>query len=109
MRKILLVTLAVASTAAFAEITNYAPFQEFDNQYNVGYTFSQYQLSNGGNQQALQQNQGLGINVERLFDIGIWMDVGANYVISTNSLGNKSTGTGMSGAQPASQVPNLGG
>lgn len=109
MRKILLVTLAATSLSAFAAKTDYSPFQEFDNQYNAGYSFSQYQLNNGGGQQALQQNQGLNLEIERLFDVGIWMDVSANYVISTNSLGNQSTGTGMGGAQPSSQVPNLGG
>ncbi len=101
MRKILLATLASTSVAAFATATNY--------QYNAGYSFSQYQLSNGGGQQALQQNQGINIEIERLFDVGVWMDIGANYVTATNSLGNKSMGTGMGGAQPASQVPNLGG
>ncbi len=109
MRKILLTTLTLASVASLAVAADYAPFQEFDNQYNAGYSFSQYQLSNGGGQQALQQNQGLDIQIERLFDVGVWMDLDANYVIATNSLGNKSTGTGMGGVQPASQVPNLGG
>jgi len=109
MRKILLVTLVSTSVASFATATNYAPFQEFDDQYNFGYSFSQYQLSNGGGQQALQQNQGINIEIERLFDVGVWMDIGANYVTATNSLGNKSMGTGMGSVQPASQVPNLGG
>jgi len=109
MRKILLATLASTSVAAFAAATNYAPFQEFDDQYNAGYSFSQYQLTNGGGQQALQQNQALNSEVERLFDVGVWMDVNANIVVSSNSLGNASMGTGMGGAQPANQVPNLGG
>lgn len=107
MRKILLTTLAaVSATAAVA--SDYSAFQEFDNQYNAGYGFSQYQLSNGGAQKSLQQNQTLNLEVERLFDMGLWMDVGANFVVATNSLGSKATGTGMGGAQPASQVPNLG-
>lgn len=108
MRKILVTTLAVASVSTFAS-TNYSAFQEFDNQYNIGWGMSQYQLQNGGAQQALQQNQTLTLEVERLFDMGLWMDAAASYVIATNSLGNASPGTGMGGAQPLSQVPALGG
>lgn len=109
MRKFLLTTLAAASVTSVVAGTNYSAFQEFDNQYNAGYGFSQYTLNNGGGQQSLQQNQTLNLEVERLFDMGLWMDVGTYLVISSNSLGSQATGTGMGGAQPQNQMPYLGG
>ena len=114
MRKILVSLLSVSSASAFA--VNNGAFQQFDNEYNVGYGASQMTLQNGAGNQTLQQNQFITLEVERLFDMGIWMDVNANLVLSQNSLGNQATGTGngQSGiagqpGMPASQDPNFGG
>lgn len=85
-------------------------FQQFDNQYNLGYSVSQYDLANGASSNTLQQNQALNLGLERLFDIGIWMNIEANMVTATNSLGNMANGTGQgNNSMLASQVPNLGG
>lgn len=108
MRSLFVTLMAVSATFAVAG-SNETAFTEFDDQYNAGYSYSQYELKNGGAQAALQQNQGLNLEIERLFDLGIWMNITANLAIGTNSLGNMSTGTGMGPAQPATQVPNLGG
>ena len=114
MRKILVGLLSVSGASAFA--VNNGAFQQFDDQYNIGYGASQMSLQNGAGNQTLQQNQFITLEVERLFDMGVWMDVGANLVLSQNSLGNQATGTGngQSGVpgqpgMPASQDPNFGG
>ena len=114
MRKILISLLTVGSASAFA--INNGAFQEFDNQYSAGLGITNVNLSNGGGEQSLQQSQYMTLDVERLFDVGVWFDVNANLVLSQNSLGTKATGTGMSttGIQdypgmPASQDPNFGG
>lgn len=101
-------TILTTESAAVHKSKN-AAFQKFDNEYNLGYAFSQFQLSNGGQQQTIQQNQTATLEVERLFDVGVWVDGSANFTTSTNSLGNQATGTGQGAQQPASQVPNLGG
>jgi hypothetical protein len=114
MRKILLSLLTISGASAFA--VNNGAFQEFDDQYDVGFGVSNVTLSNGGGQQSLQQSQFITLDVERLFDVGIWMDVNANLVLSQNSLGSQATGTGMGNSgingypgMPASQDPNFGG
>ena len=91
-------------------------FQLFDDQYNFGYGASNTLFSNGIQNQTLQQNQFLNLEVERLFDIGIWMDINANIVTSQNSLGNQAVGTGQGNSgiigfpgMPSTQDPNLGG
>lgn len=99
---------SISESAPAHKPKNYL-FQKFDNEYNIGYSISQFQLANGGQQQTLQQNQNTYLEVERLFDVGVWVDGVANFTTATNSLGNQATGTGQGAQQPASQVPNLGG
>lgn len=112
MRKLLLCVLGVSGSSVYA--INNAAFQEFDNQYNTGYSYSQMSLKNGANNVATQNNQTLSLDVEKLFDMGVWFDVNANMVLSqsTSNLG----GTGMGGSgisgqpgMPTSQNPNFGG
>lgn len=108
MRKILLTLLATSSVSAFA--VNNGAFQEYDDEYNIGYGATNVTLYNGGNQQSLQQSQFMTLDVERLFDLGIWFDISADLVLSQNSLGSQATGTGMgNNGMPSSQDPNLGG
>ncbi len=114
MRKIIVGLLSLSSASVFA--VNNSAFQEFDDEYNIGYGWSQMTLQNGSANQTLQQNQYMTLEVERLFDMGVWLDVGANLVLSQNSLGNQAqgTGNGQSGVagqpgMPASQDPNFGG
>ncbi|MDQ5921490.1 MAG: hypothetical protein QG673_1548 [Pseudomonadota bacterium] len=115
MRKIVIgCLLYVSGTAAFA-VSNSA-FQAFDDEYNLGYSVANTEFTNGANDQTLQQSQAVNLEVERLFDIGVWMDVDANIVVSQNSLGNQASGTGQGNSDtagypgmPSSQDPNLGG
>lgn len=114
MRKILIGLLSVSGASAFA--VNNGAFQQFDDEYNVGYGVANTQFTNGSGNQTLQQSQFMTLEVERLFDMGIWMDVSANLVTSQNSLGNQATGTGQGNSgisgfpgMPSSQDPNFGG
>lgn len=115
MRKIIVgCFLGISSALAFS--VDNAAFQAFDDEYNIGYGVANTQFTNGAGDQTLQQSQFITLEVERLFDMGIWMDVGANMVLSQNSLGNQATGTGQGNSgiasypgMPASQDPNFGG
>jgi hypothetical protein len=114
MRKTLVALLALSGASAFA--MDNSAFQQFDNEYNLGYGITQMGLANGGNQQTLQQSQYLNLEVERLFNVGVWADVNANMMIATNSLGNQATGIGQGNSgvggvpgMPATQDPYVGG
>jgi hypothetical protein len=114
MRKMLITLLTISTGSVFA--VNNGAFQEFDNQYNAGLGVNNITLYNGGNQQSLSQSQYMSLDVERLFDLGIWFDINANLVLSQNNLGTQASGTGMASSDvdnypgmPASQDPNLGG
>ncbi len=105
MIKFLAFILGLSCLAVFAK-TN-SEFQKFDNEYNLGYSMYQTTLTNGAHNQNLQQSQALQLEVERLFDIGVWMNVAGDFVVSTNSLGNKIP-VGQE-SSPFSQDFNLGG
>ena len=114
MRKILVGLLGISGVSAFA--VNNGAFQQFDDQYDIGYGMSQMTFQNGNGSQNIQQNQFITLDVERLFDVGVWMNVNADLVLSQNSLGNSSVGTGQGNSgipnnpgMPASQDPNFGG
>ncbi len=54
----------------------YQSFQKFDRQYNVGMGATSGQVFNG-TQGGLYNNEFLNLEVERLFDVGVWMDFSA--------------------------------
>ncbi|MCX8513948.1 MAG: hypothetical protein ORN24_00085 [Burkholderiales bacterium] len=114
MRKFLITLLSVSTVSAFA--ADNSQFQKFDNEYNLGYGVANTQFYNGIQNQALQQSQFMSLEVERLFDAGIWLDATANLVTAQNSLGNQATGTGQGNSgvpgypgTPSTQDPNFGG
>jgi hypothetical protein len=84
-------------------------FQDFSNQIGLGFSANQTTMANGINNQVLQQSQYNSLDVEKLFNNGIWANLNASMMISTNSLGNKAVGTGMGYKFPASQDPFVGG
>ncbi|HMT02832.1 MAG TPA: hypothetical protein PKD00_05905 [Burkholderiales bacterium] len=98
----ILLTLNISSVFAISK------FQNFDNEFNLGYGIYQTTLSNGAHNQTLQQNQIAQLEVERLFDIGVWLDVKGSLVTASNSLGNMAAGTGQERGI-LSQDFNLGG
>ncbi len=83
-----------------------ASFQKFDNEYNLGYGISDATLKNGRGKLTVVSNTFLELNIERLFDNGVWIDINANLAISSNS--NQANGIG-SGQSAFNQQPNLGG
>lgn len=96
MRKIVMTLLAFSYATAFA--LDNSGFQEFDNQYNVGYSFGQMMLANGANNQTSLHNQTMDLEVEHLFDNGVWFDVTGSLLMSTYAVGNSgATGAGQGG------------
>ncbi len=113
MKKIIIKTLALIATSGIINniyaTDDYAALQKFDNSISIGFGIEQTTLSNGLQNQSLQQNQNMDLNVEKLFDNGLWANINAYMMMSTNSLGNQAIGTGMGYGQPASQNPSIGG
>lgn len=79
MKKLnLLLLLLGVSASSFADnniesdLSN-ASFQKFDNQYYMGLGYGYGNLQNGYNQNAGYGVVNLGLGVERLFDMGLWM------------------------------------
>lgn len=87
MRKLLLSALmfsagatayaADANVAANAESSEYSAFQKFDRQYSLGFGVTSGNLTNGSNG-AVNNSQYINLEVERLFNVGIWMDINAS-------------------------------
>ena len=96
MASILLIISANATT-------NYSLFQQFNNEFNLNFGMSGATLQNSTGSQA---NTTYGLEVERLFNNGVWFDINANIVVS--SFTNQSNGIG-SGTSIVNQNPNLGG
>jgi hypothetical protein len=96
-------------SSGYAVASDRAGFQQFDNQYNIGYGYNQVTVQNGSTNQAQVDSQALSLEVERLFDVGVWMDVVANMNIQSST--NQAVGLGgkgASGGQPAlTQNPNF--
>lgn len=96
--KILFSLSVVASAVAFASNSN-AAFQEFENQYNIGYGISQGELKSGTNvdNTSLYNTQSINLEVERLFDVGVWLDGNMGFLTSYNqgSLNSLNSGFGL--------------
>jgi hypothetical protein len=78
-------------------------FQDFQNEYNVGYVYSQGQLINGAHATAPYTTGGINVEVEHLFDMGIWFDVNFTMLTSNNqpNLGQLNGGNGSYTPNPA--------
>ncbi len=88
---------------------NFSTFQKFDNQISIGISDNQMMLSNGASNQSLLNNQTMSLDAERQFNNGVWANINAYMMTSTNSLGSQATGTGMGQNFPVNQNPFLGG
>jgi hypothetical protein len=80
-------------------------FQAFENEYNLGYGFSQGGLVNGSQQKSTYRQQSFNLEVERLFDNGIWLDGNFNMVTNydQSNLGPLNGGSGS--GSPFGQNP----
>lgn len=106
MKKIVYLLLISSSSVIWADEGNYSSFQEFDKQFNINFGMSQTELKNGAGSIAGVTTQTYGLDIERLFNNGVWFDVSGN--IAVNSLNNQISGVG-SGSVMFNQNPNLGG
>lgn len=69
---------AAATSSSSGQSTNeYAAFQQFDNEYNVGYATTSGNLTNG-NTGGVNNSQFINLEVEHLFNVGVWFDVNAS-------------------------------
>lgn len=90
---------AIGSSVVFS--ADNSQFQQFENEYNVGYEYQSGTLINGTGNTSNYTAQLLDIEVERLFDVGVWLD--GNYSMVTNysqpNLGPLNGGNGSSNQQ----------
>ena len=119
MRKVLFSLLAIVTTSVFAasnssgntseqnsetattnNSNSNAAFQQFENEYNLGFGFSQGGLINGQQQTSSYNEQMFNLEVERLFNNGIWLDGNFNMVTqySQEDLGPLNGGNGSGSA-----------
>lgn len=98
MKYKLLAAIMVVTGSGFA--VDNGTFQAFENEYNIGYGYQQGTLINGYGDTSSFSAQSLNLEVERLFDNGIWIDANFNMVTnySQPNLGYLNGGNG-------SQVP----
>lgn len=59
-------------------------FQKLENQYNIGFEFSQIGLINGNHNNVNIYQQSLNIEIEHLFNNNIWLNANLNTVINYN-------------------------
>jgi hypothetical protein len=95
-------------TANGYTLEDYKQFQSFNNALSIGFGISRLNLSNGSDS-ALVSGVSYQLDIERLFNNGIWMDLNSSVVVS--SLTSQSIGTGSSASlkSPFNQNPDLGG
>jgi hypothetical protein len=107
-KKILVLSLAYAGSV-FA--VDNGTFQQFENEYNVGYGYQTGTLLDGYGNSSYFNAQTLNVEVERLFDNGIWID--GNYNMVTNysqpNLGPLNGGNGSGNVCTGSNCANYGG
>ena len=84
MRKLLITLLATGSVSAFAVDNG---FQQFDNQYSVGYGVNQMSTGAASGSGELVGNEYINLEIEKLFNNNIWFDVNANLVTYSTSYG----------------------
>lgn len=82
-----------------------AAFQEFQNEYNIGYGYSQGSLINGAHNTASYNTQSINLELEHLFAMGIWFDVNFNMLTNNSqpNLGQLNGGNGSYNGNPAYQ------
>jgi len=76
MKKILTTMFLAMPVFAFAEENSYSNFQDFKNEYNLGYTIASGSWTKGGSGDYSQQ--AIDFEIEHLTDFGLWFDVSAS-------------------------------
>lgn len=116
-KSLILLALSLSSAAVFAEdaaaVVESAPlpanhaFQEFDNQFYIGFGTSYGNFNNAYGQNSNYGTTYVGLGVERLFDMGLWASIDATMMTGYSNFNssNANAGTGPLGQNPA--VANL--
>ncbi len=115
-KSLIILALSLSSVTVFAEDTaaaesaplpaNHA-FQEFDNQFYIGFGTGYGNFNNAYGQNSNYGTTYVGLGVERLFDIGLWASIDATMMTGYSNFNssNANAGTGPLGQNPA--VANL--
>lgn len=94
--------LATASSSNVAVANVNSAFQDFQNEYNIGYGYSSGSLINGAHNTVSYNTQSLNLELEHLFDMGVWFDVNFSMLTSNNqqNLGQLNGGNGSYTGNP---------
>lgn len=94
----------VSSTESTPPIYNNpnAAFQAFQNEYNIGYGYSEGKLINGAHNVSSYNTQSLNLELEHLFDMGLWFNLNFGMLTSNNqpNLGPLNGGNGSYNSNP---------
>ncbi len=95
-------SLEAASSNNVAASNVNSAFQDFQNEYNLGYGYSSGSLINGAHNTVAYNTQSLNLELEHLFDIGVWFDVNFNMLTSNDqpNLGVLNGGNGSYTGNP---------
>ncbi|TXI92948.1 MAG: hypothetical protein E6Q33_05320 [Neisseriales bacterium] len=93
----------MAMAAESAPVSNNHYFQEFDNQFSIGFGGTYGNLSNAYGQNSNYGTTFIGLSVERLFDIGLWGRVDASLMTGYSNYNstNQNAVTGPLGQDPS--------
>ncbi len=67
------ISYAAESDVATNNVAENQAFQDFDNQYYIGYGLGYGNTKNGYGQRAAYSTNSVGFGVEKLFDMGVWI------------------------------------
>ncbi len=97
--------LGLIGLTSFAIAIDNAPFQQFENQYNLGYGFSQGTLIDGVQNTSWFNTQYTNLELERLFNVGVWLNANFDFVTQYTqpNLGRLNGGDGS--GVPLGQYP----
>jgi len=108
-KKFLWSCLGVCFISQYANASNYSEFQNFNNQVSFGVNYQNGNLNTSQNGAADQySNTALNLEVEKLFDIGLWanVNVGVTQTYTQTSNPANSSGSLTLGAYPYLQTMN---
>ncbi|MCE3267985.1 MAG: hypothetical protein K0R49_237 [Burkholderiales bacterium] len=84
-----------------------AAFQAYQNEYNIGYGYSEGKLIDGAQNVSSYNTQSLNLELEHLFDMGVWFNVNFN-MLTSNDQPNLGPLNGGNGSYPANPMYNNG-
>lgn len=87
--KIIYRLIALSGMAISSYGADNSSFQEFDDQVSIGYGYSSSTISNPNNSGISQtyNTSSVDLNIEKLFDNGVWFDVDGSFAFSSDQTG----------------------